>query len=164
MLDAILSQRPRLGLIVYPGYDPVADREALARQQVGLHVNLATSSGGPGRPDHAAIDFSDRKVHTVLDEFAENRLSRPRQEAIESRHAERDAAYYRDVFEVLVDNEDVARTALRRLARYRAQTVVRGIVQSGVSDGRIRQADVIEALEPGDARGAVRLEVEARNP
>lgn len=160
MLDALLSQRPRLSLIVHPGYDPVTDREALARQQVGLHVNLATSSGTPGRPDHPAIDFSDRKVHTVLDEFAENRLPQSLQEAIRSRHAARDAAYYRDVFEVLVDNEDVARTALNRLARYRAQTVVRGVAQSGDNDGRVRQADVIETVEPGDAGGAVRLDVE----
>jgi hypothetical protein len=160
MLDAVLSQRPRLGLIVHPGYDPVIDRAALARQQVGLHVNLATSSGTPGQPGHATIDFSDRKVHTVLDEFAENRLSQSVQEAIKSRHAERDAAYYRDVFEVLVDNEEVARTALSRLARYRAQTVVRGVVESGDNAGRIRQADVVETVEPGDTRGAVRLDVE----
>ena len=163
MLDAVLSQRPRLGLIVYPGYDPVIDREALARQQVGLHVNLATSSGTPGQPGRAAIDFSDRKVHTVLDEFAENRLSQSLQQTIKGRHAEQDAGYYRDVFEVLVDNEDVARTALNRLARYRAQTV-RGVVQSGDNDGRVRQADIITAVEPGDVRGVVALEVEARSP
>jgi hypothetical protein len=164
MLGAVLSHRPRLGLIVYPGYDPVTDREALARQQVELHINLATSSGTTGQAEHAAIDFSDRKVHTVLDEFAENRLSQSRQEAIKSRHAERDAAYYREVFEVLVDNEDVARTALSRLARYRAQAVVRGVVQSGDNDGRIRQADVIKTVEPDDVRGVITLEVEARSP
>jgi len=100
----------------------------------------------------------------VLDEFAENRLSQSRQEAIKSRHAERDAAYYREVFEVLVDNEDVARTALSRLARYRAQAVVRGVVQSGDNDGRIRQADVIKTVEPDDVRGVITLEVEARSP
>ncbi len=156
-LKSTLAQRPGLGLIVHPGYDPVADRKALALQQIVLHVVLATSSGPPGQADEGSIDFSDVKVWTVLDEFSEQRLSAS-QRATTNNHPSKDAAYYRAVFDALVDNEMVAETALNRLARYRAQTVISELATSGYGINRIRQGEAIDATAAEDA-AVVRLGV-----
>jgi hypothetical protein len=154
-LDRALELRPRLGFIVYPGLDPMADREALARQQIRLHVNLATSAR---RPDEAAenrIDFDDPKVQTVLDEFAENRLSQARQAAIADRFPDRNASRYRAVFEALVDNEEVPRSALDRLARYRARSIIEELVSSGSDRSRLQQAEAILLTGPDEEPGGI---------
>ena len=159
-LKQVLGMRPRLGLTVYPGLGPAADREALATQQIRLHVNLAASAAMPGEAAEKPIDFDDPKVHTVLDEFAENRLPSSQQAALANRFPERDATHYRAVFEALVDNETVARSALVRLARYRAQSVVEELLGSDDDRSRVQQARVLAAAEPGDdGAGVVRIEV-----
>lgn len=164
VLDSVLEQRPRLGLIAYPGYDPVIDREALARQQIRLHVVLATSSRPPGQAADESIDFADSKVHSVLEEFAANRLSAERQAAIDRRFSDRDAMYYRAVFDALVTNEEVGAATLNRLAGFRARSVIGALAASGNEDGRLRQAATIEATTTVGDRAIVRLEVQAVEP
>ncbi len=164
VLDSILSQRPKLGLIAYPGYEPVIDREALARQQIRLHVILATSSRPPGQADEVSIDFDDPKVRSVLEEFAENRLSTERQAAIGSRFSDRNATYYRAVFDALVANEQVGEATLNRLAGFRARSVIDALVAAGNVDGRLRQAATVETIRTDGDRAIVRLEVQADWP
>ncbi len=155
-LDEVLKLRPGLGLTVYPGYDPVADREALAEQQIRLHVTLAASTGVPGQT--ARLDFNDPKVQSVLDEFAANRLSPPQQRAISRRFAKREIAYYEAVFKTLVDNEQVAETALNRLARFRAQSVVSRLAASVGDASRIRQAASVSPQPAQGSYAVLRLE------
>jgi hypothetical protein len=155
-LDRALELRPKLGLTVYPGFDPATDRHALGTQQIRLHINLATATSA-AMPDRAAakpVDFDDPKVRSVLDEFAATRLPQWQQAAIAERFPGRDAAFYRAVFRALVDNEEVARPALERLARYRARSIVEELVSAGNENSRIRLAETTDSTG-----GVVRLEV-----
>jgi hypothetical protein len=54
----------------------------------------------------------------------------------------------------LVDNEEVARPALERLARYRARSIVEELVSAGNENSRIRLAETTDSTG-----GVVRLEV-----
>ncbi|MDX2417602.1 MAG: DUF748 domain-containing protein [Xanthomonadales bacterium] len=138
ILATALVQRPGLGLKVNGRFDEVADRQALARKQVGLHVALATSAGPPGRDVPGAIDFDDSKVISVLNEFAGERLSEVQLTALQVQHPQQGSAYYAAVFEVLVENEAVSRTALKSLARYRARTIADQLAASGVDPARLQ--------------------------
>lgn len=155
-LDRALELRPELGLTVYPGFDPATDRHALGTQQIRLHINLATATGAAmsDRAGAKPVDFDDPKVRSVLDEFAATRLPQGQQAAIAERFPGRDAAFYRAVFRALVDNEEVARPALERLARYRARSIVEELVSAGNESSRIRLAETIDSTG-----GVVRLEV-----
>jgi hypothetical protein len=158
-LDRALELRPKLALTVYPGFDPVTDRDALARKQIRLHINLATSAATPDRAAGKPVDVDDPKVRTVLDEFAENRLPQRQQAAIAERFPDRDAAHYRAAFRALIDNEEVARSALDRLARYRARSIVQELLRSGNDSKRIGLAETIDFTG-----GAIRLEVRHQDP
>ena len=152
ILAAALEQRPGLGLKVNGRFDASADRQALARKQVGLHVALATSAGPPGRNAGSAIDFDDSKVISVLDEFAGERLSAAELAALQANHPQRGSAYYSAVFDALVNNEDVSPTALRSLARYRAQTIIDQLTTEGVDRARLQVGN-----EAGTARSHARV-------
>ncbi|MDZ7644346.1 MAG: DUF748 domain-containing protein [Woeseiaceae bacterium] len=159
-LGAALAMRPQLGLTVLPGYDPATDREALARQKIRLHVILAASAAPPGQAaGEQSIDFDDGRVRSVLDEFAQSRLPANRLARISNRHPDRNTAHYRAVFEALVDNEVVDDSALQRLARYRAQTIIDELKHAGIDSERIRQAERIWTVEPDAGRGAIGLSV-----
>jgi len=160
-LSAALAARPRLGLTTFPAYDPVIDRHALAAQQVRLHVALATSAGPPGRAVEKPMDFDDLKVRAVLDEFSAARLSASRRAAISGRFAEHDQAFYRAVFEALVENETVSATALERLANYRAQSFVNALATAGIPSARLVLSDVIEAVAGDNQTINLRLEAMA---
>lgn len=159
VVNAALKARPRLGLTVYPGYDRLTDREALARQQVRQHVRLATSARPSGDAAQAPLAFDDPKVQTVLEEFATNRLPIRERATIDERFSNRDATYYLAVFELLVENEGVSDSALTRLARYRARSIVNELVTSGADSERIRQSDTIRRSVAGDDGATVILEV-----
>ncbi|HSM30801.1 MAG TPA: DUF748 domain-containing protein, partial [Woeseiaceae bacterium] len=151
-LDALaraLESRPRLALVMHPAYDPVADRDALSRQQVRLHVVLATSARPPGQADDAQLDFSDEKVRGVLDEFTSTRLPQSARSAIAAEHPERSDAYYRAAFDALVANQDVDDAALRRLARYRVQSAIGELIRLGVDAGRLIRYDGIDVRTGG---------------
>jgi hypothetical protein len=138
ILAAALGQRPGLGLKVNGRFDASADRQALARKQVGLHVALASTAGPPGRNAPGAINFDDSKVISVLDEFAGERLSAAELAALQAYHPQRGSAYYSAVFDALVNNEVVSPTALRSLARYRAQTIIDQLTTEGVDRERLQ--------------------------
>ena len=147
-LREALVLRPGVGLVVRPGLHPVADRDALARQQIRLHVNLATSAGPPAEVAGRPIDFTDPKVHSVLDEFALNRLPGRKQDEIARRLPDKDARHYRAVFDALVANEEVSRAALERLARYRARALVQELSGLGVASERMRVDEQVGRAHP----------------
>jgi hypothetical protein len=149
-----LNARPRLGLRVLGGFDAEADRAALARQQIQLHVLLATA--GPvaqGRPQ--PVDFGSPRAQDVLDEFAGERLPSERVAEIADRFDCEGSlvplcrrAYYASIFDALVANEDITLTSLNRLGRFRAQSVVDALTQQGIAPERIEivgGADVVES-------------------
>lgn len=152
LLARALDQRPLLGVRARPAYDPVADRDAIAAQQVRLHVALAISAGLGKLATHGLPDFGDPKVRAVLDEFAGARLTESQRLAIANRRPDQDADYYRNVYDVLVANEPVSETTLRRLARFRARSVVNALADNGIDKQRLLIADAIDtgaaAAEP----------------
>lgn len=158
-LSAALAARPRLGLTIYPAFDPVVDRLALATRQVRLHVALATSEGPPGQVVGKPIDFNNSKVRGILDEFAAARLSPSVRAAISRDHSEQDDLFYRAVFDGLVENEKVPTTALERLAGYRAQSLINELKTNGIEAARLMRSDVVELTVAN--HGAINLRPEA---
>lgn len=158
LLARALEQRPLLALRTYPTYDPTADRDAIAEQQVQLHIKLATSAGASGLFTQAPLDFEDPKVRLVLDEFAGARLPESRRLAISSRFEGNEVAYYQTLHDALVANEDVSETVLRRLARFRARSVVGALAENGVGETRLLLADAIETTSSDANAIVVRLE------
>lgn len=158
LLARALEQRPLLALRTYPTYDPIADRDAIAAAQVQLHIELATSAGASGLFTQKPLDFEDPKVRLVLDEFAGARLPESRRLAISSRFEGNEIAYYRALYDALVANEDVSETVLRRLARFRARSIVSALTENGVGKTRLLLADAIETTSSDANAIAVRLE------
>lgn len=138
-----LAARPRLGIRVYGAYDATVDRAALARQQIELHVVLATAGANlQARP--APVDFGSARAQDVLQEFAGERLPAARISELAERFTCEGAlaevcerVYYEQLFEALVANEAIAPTTLSRLGRFRAQSVIDALQQQGVADERI---------------------------
>jgi hypothetical protein len=138
-----LNARPRLGLKVYAGYDPRVDRDALAKQQIELHVQLATA--GPGESARPAdVDLGSARVRDVLDEFAGERLPAERVAELRGRYECEGAlasvcerVYYESIFDALVTNEEIAPTALNRLGRFRALSVIDALGERGIANERI---------------------------
>jgi len=158
LLARALDQRPLLGVRARPAYDPVADRDAIAAQQVRLHVALAISAGPGQLAAHELPDFGDPKVRAVLDEFAGARLTESQRLAIANRRPDQDADYYRNVYEVLVANEPVSETTLRRLARFRATSVVDALADNGIDKHRLLIADAIDTAATAAEPISVQLE------
>jgi hypothetical protein len=159
LLARALGQRPLLGLRAYPAYDPAADRDAIAEQQVRLHVDLATSAGQSGRTVQVRLDVDDPKVRAILDEFAAARVPKSQRGEILSRYGGGNADYYQAVYDALIANEYVSETALRRLARFRARSAVDALAGNGVGEERLLFADAIETTNSN--RDAVVLRLEA---
>ena len=157
-LAGALEQRPLLALRAYPAYDPVADRDAIAAQQVHLHIRLATSADSFGVSTQTSLDLADPKVRMILDEFAGARLPESRRLAISRRFEGKDVSYYQALHDALVANEDVSETVLRRLARFRARSVVGALAESGVDEKRLLLADTIETTPTDSNEVVVRLE------
>ena len=155
LLARALEQRPLLGLEVYPAFDRLADRNALAEEQVRLHVRLATSAGQRGLAADLPLDFDDPRVRTVLDEFAGERL---RESDRGSGPGEGDTTYYRTVYDALVANEEVSDLALNRLARFRARSIVDTFASYGVGEPQIRLADDVETRTGESEPVLLRLE------
>ena len=156
VLGAALNKRPALGIRAKGGHARQADRTALARQQMQLHVALAASTRPSGRPEQAKLDFSDPKVQVVLDEFASERLGASDlarlkdghnldSEAGDSVKLTEPEAYYEEVFAALVVKEEVSGNALRQLARYRAKSVIRQLESLGVTADRLQFGGTLEA-------------------
>lgn len=155
LLARALGQRPLLGLRVYPAFDPLADRNALAEAQVRLHIRLATSAEQRGLAADVPLDFDDPRVRAVLNEFAGERLGESDRA---SGPAEGDAAYYRAIYDALAANEDVSDLALNRLARFRARSIVDAFAGHGIGEARILLGDDIETRTGESEPVLLRLE------
>ena len=161
-LAAALDARPRLGMRVHAGYEPRIDRDALARQQIELHVELATA--GPGGRQPARIDVSSSRVRDVLDEFAGERLQPERLEVLRRRYTCEgelasvcERAYYEAIFDALVVNEEITPTALNRLGRFRALSVIDALTQRGIAGERI---ELVTGGQVADTAFGIGLPVE----
>jgi hypothetical protein len=161
-LGRALAKRPAVGLEIIPSYDSVADRDALARQQMRLHVALATSAGPPGQATQRPLLFDDEKVQAVLDEFATTRLRAEQLATVTTRFPNRDVPYYRAIFEALVANEVVSNIAVKSLARYRAQSIVDQLVGAGIEGARLTVADQVATVAA--VRGAIAVKLQAWGP
>jgi hypothetical protein len=163
LLGEALNHRPGLSVQIAGVLDPLIDRKALQAEQVSTHVALATAADLAFQSGSQLPDFSDPKVHSVIDEFARRRLP-PQVLASFSEHfgmadvdqglkPEGDAdAYYAALFEILVDYAQIPQGALTTLARYRAQAVVDELARAGVSKDRLlveKQAMDTEARVDG---------------
>lgn len=160
-LAGALAARPRLGLRVRGGFDAVADRNALARQQIRLHVQLATAGS---TTDPRPVDIDSARVQDVLDEFAGERLPGDRVAVLQERfECEGDLvplcrrAYYGQILDALIANEEITPTVLGRLGRFRAQSVGDALREYGVADERI---EVVPGGEAVDSPFGVGLAVE----
>lgn len=161
LLALALDQRPRLGLRVRPAYDPSADRDAIAAQQVRLHIALATSKGAREGGHTTDPDFSDPRVQDVLDEFGGARLTEAQRRAI-TRDASDESTMYRNIYLALVANEPVSETVLRRLARFRARSVIDALQREGIDRDRFRIADALDTRAADAGRPSLKLELQVR--
>ena len=163
LAEALLA-RPRIGVRVQGVADGGLDRDALAAQQIELHVTLATA--GPtlvARPQ--PVDFESPRHRDILDEFAGERLSAEERETIASYFTrtpdggvvehER-SAYYRAIFEALVENEPIPESGIERLARYRARAIADSLIAQGVDETRI---EIAPAIVRHDGASDTRIEV-----
>lgn len=155
-LGDALSQRPRLGLRVTGGFDAAIDRDALAKQQIELHVLLATAGPSP-QARAQPVDFASPRAQDVLDEFAAERLAAAQVEALATRfdcsgalNALCRRAYYAAVFDALVANEAIETATLTRLGRFRAQSVANSLSELGIAAERI---EVTSGAATGSGRG-----------
>jgi len=133
---------------------------ALQTEQVRTHIALAGASELSFQSGAEPTDFTDPVVHSVIDEFARQRLPAAVLAAFMKHFGEADvdqgiipegdvAAYYGALFELLVEYADVPQAALSSLARYRAQAVVDGLERQGVDRPRVQVATEPQAVEAG---------------
>jgi len=146
-LAAALNRRPRVGVAVESRADAPADRMALARSQVELHVVLATAAAEP-QARAAAIDFESPRAQDVLDEFARERLGAERVATIGSLFgpvgqlpAVARSGFYRALFDALAAQERINDAALRRLARFRVRATAGALATRGVDPARVVRSD-----------------------
>jgi hypothetical protein len=163
-LKTALQWRPGLALRVNGGYDPEADKFALAEQQIQLHVNLATAADSNARAGSGMIDFGDSKSQIVLDEFAGSRLGKDRvgeiarhfmldEKSLEPEFVEIERkAFYRALYTALVENEQISERALRSLARFRARTVIDQLKRNGIDVIRLEVGEQ-EAVKRNIVKG-----------
>ncbi len=163
LLADALGQRPRLELRVHPGYDPAADRNAIAAQQIKLHIALATSAGARDGRDAAVPDFADPKVRDILDEFSGARLSESQRRAIAGNGGDVTTTY-RDIYRALVANERVSETVLRRLASFRARSVIDALEREGIDRKRLRIADALDVTVTDDETVLLKVAVDRLGP
>lgn len=166
-LAEALDARPLLALAAGGGFDPRADRDALATRQIELHVTLATAGAAPqARP--RPVDFASARAQDILDEFARERVPPARLEAIAARFrfdpswapdAPARVAYYRALFDALVANETIADGALERLGRFRGRSIAAALAERGVAPDRIEVGETAGTVTAGPQGVAVPLEV-----
>jgi hypothetical protein len=143
-LAEALRLRPGVGLELTAPFDPELDRQNLAIRQVELHVTLATAAAEFGARA-AELDFASPRVHDVLEEFAGERLEAGALGRLRMRFgfeagqvpSGAPVAYYRALFDALAANERIEDTALTRLARFRAQSVISLLSAEGIDGERL---------------------------
>ncbi len=163
-LAEALLQRPRVGVAVSGRYDPVRDRDVLARGQVRLHIALATSAGPTDAATKAPLDVEDPKVIDILDEFATTRLRAEELAALKMRFPDSGTEFYTAVFDALVANETVSQTALKALARFRARSIIDVLAQAGVDRERLNFGPEAEARDEDSEIVSVDLQIVVAPP
>lgn len=155
-LAKLLLQRPGLVLEWAGVFDPLIDTKALQTEQVRTHIALAMAADLSFQSGSVPPDFTDPIVHSVIDEFARQRLP-PKVLASFTEHfgvADADqgvipegnvADYYETLFELLVDYAEIPQGALITLARYRAQAVSDGLADLQVAEQQWRIAEQPQA-------------------
>lgn len=157
-LGSALRHRPQVLLRLTGVFDPVLDRRALQILQLRTHVALATASRLALQSGNLPLDFSDPKVHSVLDEFASRRMPGAALEAFDQQlglpdgeagplPAARGENYYAALFEVLVEYSVVPDSTLASLARYRQQAVADDLAARGIDHGRLLRGDTAIAVQ-----------------
>jgi len=166
-LAVALRERPRLGMQVPPGFDPVIDRDALARQQIELHVLLATAGvAGGARPQ--SLDFASPRARGVLSEFANERLTPGQADSIAMRfecgaEVACPGGYYVALFDALVASEPISEAALDRLGRFRAQSITAALEERGIEPERV-ELITDAAVAGGPSPVVVPIEVRVNRP
>lgn len=156
-LGTSLLLRPGLSLDVPAVYDPLIDLKALQTEQVRTHIALAGAAELSFQSGAEPTDFSDPVVHSVIDEFARQRLPARVLAAFEEVFGQSDVdrgilpegdieAYYAALFELLVEYAEIPQGALNSLARYRAQAVVDGLTRQGVQQDRLNTPDQAQTI------------------
>jgi len=157
-LSEALRQRPGLALRIAGGYDPGIDRDALALQQIRLHVTLAAASASPPGGTVTPLNLSDPRIQEVLDEFAEERLGREQLAKIDHAGAGT-PRFYQAVFDALVGEEEISVSALESLAKYRLQSIMAELVKSGVTEDRLIITDPLGTGISDDRQVLVKLDL-----
>ncbi len=154
MLTRALEQRPRLAVGTGGRY-AAADRDALAAEQIRVHVALATAEAARADPT-ARLDLASPRTQDVLDEFAGQRLAASTLDELAERfgHDARAAPservpYYEAVYAALAENQPVTDQMRNRLARYRAQAIAAALESHGLDAARIVDTGTERAAEAG---------------
>ena len=135
-LAKALAARPRLALSIEGGYDPDADREALARAKVLRELAQRAGYGAAaGGSAPSGIDMRDAKILHA----AERLYLREGGQAIElSALAPRKPGYGRRLLDALAKKSEIGAQDLQALARERATKVRDALASRGVDDKRLR--------------------------
>lgn len=160
LLATALDLRPRLGMRVRPAYDLEADRAAIAAQQVRLHIALATSKGARERGAAVDPDFDDDRVREILEEFANARLPEAQRRTVTGNASDKTTTY-RDIYLALIDNERISETLLRRLARFRARSVIDALDRAGIDRQRLSIDDALDTATTDAPTVTLTVEIEA---
>ncbi len=165
-LAGALLLRPRLSVAVPVNIDPQLDRDALAHQQIELHVTLATA-GAEFRARPRPVDFASPRAQDVLDEFAGERLPATELAAIAAQYGRTGdsrarAPYYRAVFAALVDSEPIERGALERIGRFRARSIADALTGLGLSPTIVELGENVTAVSSSSGHATVPVELDLR--
>lgn len=158
-LAKALAERPRLALAVRGGYDPRADRKALARapllRELAKRAGYDTAAAGGTRP---AVDPRDPKIQNAAERLY---LARGGQAVELSLLRPLAPGYGRRLLDALGEKTAIAPDALASLARSRAEAVRQALAKSGVDAKRVELAAPTEAQADEDGVPTV-LRLETR--
>ena len=168
-LSEALQKRPKLAVQVHGAYAPETDGAALRR--AALRRDLAEQSGTAPAEGEAPppLVYTDPSTQKALSTLASERLSPEAVKALREEHgAQREKsavgplAFYRALFERLVEVGPLQEDALEGLARLRANAVVRQLLTTGGLDHtRVTLAEEVSETDPENGRVPCHLEMKA---
>jgi hypothetical protein len=155
-----LKERPQLELVVQGPYDPQRDgaqlRRAGARQELVRRLGAQLDA----RKDPGPITYGDADTQKALEALLAERGGADAVVALANAYAKRtgwepdrvnpvlgffgrgskDRAFYQAVFERIVELEPLPETAVRVLAKNRAQAIVDTLLQAGIDPAGSKRA------------------------
>jgi hypothetical protein len=162
-LSDALQQRPGLALRTAGSYDPELDRDALARQQLLLHISLAAGLETYSPANSGPIAFSDPEIQDILEEFALSRLGKNSLEQFLDRDSSGEMdqeTRYENIFNALLAAEEIPKENLERVARYRVQSIVDQFAQQGIEKARINIDENVRVTDSRERRILVELDLD----